>query len=152
MKAFKGVAASLMASVFFATAAQALEGVYNTGRSDETGDASTLDVKFHPCAHDTEQFCGTIVAVHDPADEPGADVLPDGSPIVGFTMIKDLEIKGGGEYRSGEINAVDESLEKGKMVWYGVKIDDPADGTIKVRGCLAFICPRTMIWTRVIEN
>jgi len=152
MKAFKGVAASLMASALFATTAQALDGVYNTGRSDETGDSSTLDVKFHPCADNAERFCGTIVAVHNPADGPGGDVLPDGSPVVGFAMIKDLENKGEGEYRSGEINAIDESLEKGKMVWYGVKIDDPADGTIEVRGCLAFICPRTMIWTRVDEN
>lgn len=148
MNKFVCMAAAVAAPFFTVAPAAALDGVFNTGRSDATDDASTLDVEFHACAHDEGLVCGTIVAVNNPS-ESASDVLPDGSPVVGFTMIRDLEHKGDGEYRAGQINAIDESMEKGKMVWYGVKIDDPADGTIKVRGCLAFICPRTMTWTLV---
>ncbi len=130
-----------------AAAAATLSGVFNTGASDEEGSpAGTLDVSFGPCADDPEKSCGVIVAIRDPDPDAMGDKMPDGSPIIGFAMVKDLEDEGDGEFRDGKINAVDESLSKGKMVWYGVKIDALDDGRLKVRGCLAFICPRTFYW------
>lgn len=134
----------LMASV----QAKTIDGIYNTGASqEEDGPSGTLDVEFHPCADDEERSCGTIVRVNNPAPNSG-DTLPDGSPIIGFTMITGLKDKGDGEYRGGKINAIDESLSKDEMIWYGVKIDQE-DGQLKVKGCLGFICPKTMYWKKV---
>ncbi|MEM9262135.1 MAG: DUF2147 domain-containing protein [Pseudomonadota bacterium] len=126
--------------------ARELSGVYNTGASgEEAAPAGTLDIEFHPCADDAEKICGTVVRIND--DGPANDgLMPDGSPLLGFTMIVDLEDEGKGRFRDGKINAVDESLSKGKMVWYGVKVNVPESGPLEVKGCLAFICPRTMYW------
>ncbi len=138
-----------------ATAAP-IEGVFNTGKSDaeetEAGEASdaTLDIRFHACDAAPEETCGTIVRVRDTSpDEP--NVLPDGSPLVGFTIITGLVDKGDGKYRKGRINAVDESIRKDRMVWYGLKLDRESANLLKAKGCLGPICPRTMYW-RAIED
>lgn len=136
-----------------AVEAETLTGVYNTGPSDdEDSPGGTLDVEFGPCAEDPAESCGTIVAVRDPDPDAMDDKMPDGSPIIGFVMVRELEDRGGGKYRDGEINAVDESLSKDKMVWYGVKVDALEDGRLKVKGCLSFICPRTFYWTPVTQT
>ncbi|MEZ5921841.1 MAG: hypothetical protein R3C60_10875 [Parvularculaceae bacterium] len=131
-----------------AAEAQPLNGVYNTGASEVEGAAKgTLNVRFGACADDPSLTCGVIEKVVDPA--PGAkDKMPDGSDIVGFQMINGLKEKSAGKYRGGRINAVDESLNKDKMIWYGVKIDE-LEGAVKVTGCLGFICPRTLLWKKV---
>ena len=141
---------AVIAALLAASPARAVDGVYNTGRSDtETDETGTLDVRFGPCAHDAAKVCGTIAAVHEPDGPSGRTHMPDGSPILGFEMIRDLKPEGDGRYRDGRINAVDESLRKGKMIWYGVKIDDLGAEGLKVTGCLGFICPRTMRWSMV---
>jgi len=76
-------------------------------------------------------------------------MLPDGNPIVGYVMVTGLKVKKPGKYRGGKILAVDESMVKGKMDWYGLKIDDNYDGTLTATGCLGYICPRKMTWTAV---
>ena len=133
----------------FSASAEPLSGVYNTGVSElEEADAASLNIRFHPCEDDSTLSCATIVEVVNPAPD-AKTILPDGSPIVGFTMIKDLKDKGDGKYRGGKINAIDESIEDGEMKWYGLKVTNQFDGTLKAKGCLGPICPRTMIWTAV---
>ncbi|MEO0398613.1 MAG: DUF2147 domain-containing protein [Pseudomonadota bacterium] len=133
--------------------AETLSGVYNTGRSsvDDT-QSGTLDVKFHPCKDDIALSCGTVVRVVDPADPSNPQTMPDGQPMVGFTMVTGLEDQGEGKFRGGKINAVDESLDEDKMIWYGVKIDVEDDGRLKLKGCLGFVCPRTLYWTPVVSD
>ncbi len=132
-----------------AAMAAPIAGVFNTGESDAVDDASaSLDIRFHPCADAPAETCGTIERVRDAA--PGdADVLPDGSPLVGFTIVRGLEDKGEGRYRGGRINAVDESIRKDKMVWYGLKVDRQGPDLLKAKGCLGPICPRTMYWSAI---
>ena len=129
--------------------AASINGVFNTGVSDEPGaENSTLNLAFAACEATPEETCATIVAINDPAPD-AKDILPDGSPLLGFTMITSLVDRGDGKFRKGRINAVDESINKGKMKWYDLKVDLLDNGDLKLRGCLGFICPRTMIWTRV---
>ncbi|MHA7872824.1 MAG: DUF2147 domain-containing protein, partial [Hyphococcus sp.] len=129
--------------------ANSLLGLYNTGEASEVDTVSgTLDVRFQPCADDSARMCGVIEAAHEGANGGGQTHMPDGQPIIGFTMITGLKPRGDGRFRDGKINAVDESLEKGKMIWYGVKIDQRGDGDLELTGCLAFICPRKMLWKR----
>lgn len=131
-------------------AGEPLNGIYNTGPSLEEGaDGASLNIRFHPCVDDPELSCASVVELIEPEGPSGETILPDGSPIVGYTMITELKSKGDGKYRSGKIAALDESMIKGKMIWYGLRIDNPDDGTLIATGCLGFICPRKMIWTAV---
>ena len=144
------VAIATVALTVEATAAT-IAGVYNTGLSDVDDDETgTLDIRFHPCKDEPDETCGTVEAANNPSNPDAPDVLPDGSPLVGFTMIKGLVDKGDGKFRKGKINAIDESFDKGKMVWYDVKIDDEAS-QLKVKGCVRFICPRTMYWQKISD-
>jgi len=132
--------------------AEPLSGIFNTGVSDvDEIDNTTLDIRFHPCKEDFALTCGTVERVVNP-DPEATDVMPDGSPIVGFTMITGLVDKGKGRYRGGKINAVDESISKNKMIWYGLKVDKQSDNSLKAKGCLGPICPRTMIWKAADET
>ena len=132
-------------------AAAPLTGVYNTGASDVDGaEDASLNIRFHACKDDAARTCATVVEVVNPAPDAKKH-LPDSSPIVGFTMIKGLKDKGEGKYRGGKINAIDESIADGEMKWYGLKVTNQFDGTLKAKGCLGPICPRTMIWTAVEE-
>lgn len=130
--------------------AQTLSGDFNTGPSLEVEAAgASLNIRFHPCADDTALTCATVLEAIEPNGPSGRDTLPSGDPVVGFVVIRDLKAKGDGEYRGGKIAAIDESLIKGKMIWYGIKIDDKFDGTLAATGCLGVICPRKMVWTAV---
>jgi hypothetical protein len=125
-------------------------GLYNTGRSEtDPEETGTLDVELHPCTDNIQSLCGTVRAVKDEKDPAAPQTMPDGSPIVGFVMIKDLEPRDPGQWRGGKINAIDESLDKGKMAWYGLKLDRTSDTVVTLTGCLGFICPRKIVWTRV---
>ena len=127
-----------------------LPGVFNTGPSlEKEADGASLNIRFHPCAENADEICATVLETIEPNGPSGKTVLPNGEPVVGFTFIRDLKSKGEGKYRDGKIAAIDESLIKGKMVWYGIKIDENPDGTLSATGCLGFICPRKMLWTTV---
>ena len=130
--------------------AEGLSGVYNTGPSETDGAAgASLNVEFSPCLQNAERYCATVLEVVEPEGPSGEDLLPDGSPVVGYVFITGLKLKKEGKFRGGKILAVDESIADGKMKWFDVKIDDNFDGTLTTTGCLAFICPRKMTWTRV---
>ena len=130
--------------------AETLSGDFNTGPSLEAeANGASLNIRFHPCKDDKALTCATVLEAVEPNGPSGRNVLPTGDPVVGYVFIRDLKAKGGGEYRGGKIAAIDESLIKGKMIWYGIKIDDKFDGTLAATGCLGFICPRKMVWTAV---
>lgn len=127
-----------------------LAGVFNTGPSlEEAANGASLNIHFHPCTDDETLVCATVLKTVEPGGPSGKTVLPNGDPVIGFVFIRDLKPRGEGKWRDGKIAAIDESLIKGKMVWYGVKIDDRFDGTLEATGCLAFLCPRRMTWTTV---
>ncbi len=128
-------------------AAQTLDGVYNTGRSTiKEANGASLNIRFHSCDYDPALSCATVLSVDKPDGPSGANILPDGDPIVGYLVVKDLKSKGHGKYRGGKIAALDESMVKGKMIWYGLKVNELGDGDLEAKGCLGFLCPRTMIW------
>lgn len=129
---------------------ETLFGAFNTGPSleKEAGGAS-LNIAFHPCSDDPALSCATVLEAIEPKGPSGRTALPGGDPVVGFVVIRDLKSKGDGRHRDGKIAAIDESLIKGKLIWYGLKIDENADGTLAATGCLGFICPREMVWTPV---
>lgn len=140
---------SLIAAVAPA-AASGPPGVFNTGPSlEEAANGASLNIRFHACAEESDKICATVLEAVEPNGPSGKSVLPNGQPVVGFVFIEDLEPKGVGKYRDGKIAAIDESLIKGKMIWYDIKIDDNFDGTLAATGCLGFICPRKMRWTAV---
>lgn len=136
-----------------ASLAEDLQGIYNTGPSllEEASKAS-LNIEFHPCAGDGALICASVVGIVEPNGPSGQNMLPDGSPVMGYVMITGLKPKGKGKYRGGEIVALDESIIKGKMIRYGIKINDRDGGPLDARGCLGFICPRKMIWTVVEQS
>ncbi len=130
-----------------------LAGDYNTGPSRVAeAKGASLNIRFHPCADDAKVICASVLEMVEPAGPSGQTVLPNGDPVVGAVMIRKLELKRENEYRDGEILAVDESILKGKMLWYGLKIDKKPDGTLAATGCLGFICPRKMVWTPADAN
>lgn len=150
MKAALISAIAGMGAVTAPSAASDVYGLYNTGRSTvDANETGTLDVELHPCANDVALLCGTVRALRDQSDPGAPTTMPDGRPIVGFTMIERLEPRGPGKWRDGRINAVDESLDKGKMVWYGLKLDSRDEASVTLTGCLGFICPRKIVWRRV---
>lgn len=129
---------------------ETLSGDFNTGPSLEKEAAgASLNIRFHSCTDDRALTCATVLETVEPGGPSGEDVLPNGDPVVGFVFIRGLKSNGNGEYRGGKIAAIDESLIKGKMIWYGIKIDDRFDGTLEAAGCLGFVCPRKMVWTAV---
>jgi hypothetical protein len=133
--------------------AATLEGDFNTGPSLEKEAAgASLDIRFHPCKDDQSRTCASVLRAVEPNGPSGNDALPGGEPIAGFVFIRDLEARTGGKYRDGKIAAIDESVIKGRMVWYGLKIDLRPDGALNATGCLGFICPRVMIWTPLAPN
>ncbi len=144
-------------AVAFATNAvadeQALRGVFNTGPSlNEAALGSSLDVQFHACADDAAKVCATVIGFHEPNGPSGETTLPDGSLIIGYTIVTGLKAKKHGKYRGGNILAVDESVIEGEMNWYGLRVDNNFDGTLTASGCLGFICPRKMTWTEVASE
>jgi len=130
--------------------AQMLGEIYNTGTSlVEEANGASLNIRFNPCADNKNLVCAKVIDVIEPNGPSGQSVLPDGSDIIGYVMIRNLKPRKNGRYRRGRIASLDESMVKGKMLWYGVKIDDNFDGTLTVKGCLGPICPRTMVWKKV---
>jgi len=150
--------ASIVALAAFISAASPASatdvyGLYNTGRSTvDANETGTLDVELHPCTNDAALLCGTVRALRDQADPDAPTIMPDGQPIVGFTLIKGLEPRGPSKWSGGRINAVDESLDKGKMVWYGLKLEASDAASVTLTGCLGFICPRKIVWMRVADS
>lgn len=148
-----GLLAAVIAMTAPAAAAEGLAGDYNTGPSRVAeAKGASLNIRFHPCSDDVEAICASVLEMIEPAGPSGRTTLPNGDPVVGAVMIRNLTLKRENEYRDGEILAIDESIVKGKMLWYGLKIDQKPDGTLAATGCLGFICPRKMVWTPAVAG
>ena len=107
-------------------------------------------VKFYPCDDDNEELCGTIVWLKRPLGKDGKprrDVKNEdeslrGRQVLGLEVITDMENQGGGEWEDGEIY----NPKDGET--YDAEIEEIDANTIKVSGCIWFLC-ETQTWTRV---
>ena len=96
--------------------------------SQKNEEGKQITVKIYNCG---EQICGTITDIHN----------SDNKEIIGIEIIEDMKKKHDTYYRGGRIYAPD--TEK----WYNSKINVIDANTLKVSGCVAFIC-RDQVWTR----
>ncbi len=104
----------------------------------------TAHIQIESCGE--QSLCGKIVWL-DPAKlEPG--VTPEsarsksGDPVIGLTILKDFERRKK-DWRGGTI------YDPGKDKLYASRLKRLEDGSLQVKGCIAFIC-QTQIWTAVV--
>lgn len=104
-------------------------------------------VEIYDCAG---KLCGKIVWLEEPngadgkpkVDSKNEDAALQTRPLMGMDMISDLAPDGDNEWADGRIY----SAEEGKT--YKSKMALQEDGSLKVKGCIAFLC-KTQVWTRV---
>ena len=97
----------------------------------ETGGYAVVEIA--PCPDGTGNICGTITDI----------VNNDNRSSVGRAIIIDMEDRGRGRYRGGQIYAPDQDR------WYVARMNLQGDGTLEVYGCLAIGWPcRGQTWTR----
>ena len=118
---FFGLAASLVTLPAFAD----ITGSWLSEKNDE---GKQISVEIYNCG---DQICGKITDVHN----------SDNTSIIGKEMIEGMNKKSDTKYGGGKIYAPD--TEK----WYKSKIKVEDANTLKVSGCVGFIC-RNQIWTR----
>ena len=91
--------------------------------------------------------CGTVVWLDheslDEGDTPETATSKRGEKIMGLTMLSDFE-RGSSDWRGGTI------YDPGKDKTYASKLKRLGDGTLEVKGCIAFFC-QTQIWTPVVD-
>ncbi|VAW03707.1 FIG00027233: possible membrane protein [hydrothermal vent metagenome] len=127
----KKFAISAMALVFSAgmTMADPLEGLWRTA-GDDNGDSGLIKVA--PCGN---QLCGTLIKAYD---ANGAEIESDN---IGRNIISETVARGGGSY-TGKVYSPDRDKT------YKSKLQMTGD-TLKVRGCIAFICRDGGTWQKV---
>ena len=96
--------------------------------SEKNDEGKQVSVEIFNCG---EKICGKITDVHN----------SDNTSIIGKSIIEDMNKKGDTNYSGGRIYAADEDK------WYKSKIKVEDADTLKVSGCVAFIC-RSQVWTR----
>ena len=96
--------------------------------SEKNDEGKQVSVEIFDCG---EKICGKITDVHN----------SDNTSIIGKSIIEDMNKKGDANYSGGRIYAADEDK------WYKSKIKAEDADTLKVSGCVAFIC-RSQVWTR----
>lgn len=104
-------------------------------------------VRIAPCPARAERLCGVFTWIKN--DKPGKPVLdshnPDaglrGQTLVGSTFIRDFRKAAVGRWTGGKIYSPDE----GKT--YDSKMQINPDGTLKLNGCVLFIC-QAQTWKR----
>lgn len=96
--------------------------------SEKNDEGKQVSVEIFNCG---EKICGKITEVHN----------SDKTSLVGRPIIENMNKKGETNYSGGRIYAADEDK------WYKSKIKVEDANTLKVSGCVAFIC-RSQIWTR----
>jgi len=100
-------------------------------------------VKIEDCGDGSP--CGKVVWVNPSTLEPGQDVneltSKAGEPILGLQILEGFKRKKT-DWRSGTIYSPD--VDK----TYASKLKRLDDGTLQVKGCIAFLC-QTQIWTEV---
>ena len=96
--------------------------------SEKNDEGKQVSVEIFNCG---EKICGKITDVHN----------SDKTSLIGKPIIENMNKKGDTSYSGGRIYAADEDK------WYKSKIKAEDANTLKVSGCVAFIC-RSQIWTR----
>jgi uncharacterized protein (DUF2147 family) len=122
---------SAMALLLSAGAAMAdpLEGMWRTAK-DDNGHSGLIKVA--PCGN---QLCGTLIKAYD---ETGAETESDN---IGRNIISETVAQGDGYY-TGKVYSPDrDKTYKSKLQLTG--------NTLKVRGCVAFICRDGGTWQKV---
>ncbi len=124
-----------------AMAADPVEGDWMT--------ASATKVRIAPCAGQPEKLCGAIVWLKTPRDKSGQPkrdtANPDpnlrGRTLAGLPFIRDFHRVESGRWTGGKIYDPD----TGKT--YDSKIRLNPDGSLKLDGCVLFIC-QAQTWRR----
>ncbi len=107
-------------------------------------------VKLAPCSDDADKLCGEIVWLRSPNSKDGKprrDVKNEDKslrkrPIMGLQVLWDLEYEGNGEWEDGEIY----NPEDGET--YDAEMEEVNANTLKVSGCVWFIC-KEQTWKRI---
>ncbi len=109
--------------------ADPLEGLWRTTK-DDNGKSGLIKVA--PCG---AKLCGTLIKSYD---ETGAEIDSDN---IGRNIISETVARGGGSY-TGKVYSPDrDKTYKSKLQMTG--------NTLKVRGCIAFICRDGGTWQKV---
>jgi uncharacterized protein (DUF2147 family) len=135
----------LLAAVLAAVASPALAA--EPGEGDWLVQGGSARVRIAPCADRPERLCGIFTWLK--SDKPGKPVLdasnPDpklrARPLNGSTFIRDFRRVAVGRWTGGKIY----SPEEGKT--YDSKMQVAPDGTLKLAGCVLFIC-QSQTWKR----
>lgn len=142
----KTLSAILVCAALLAPAIAAAAPLPGTTWLTEEGEAK---VTFFACGENDAQLCGTLdwLKRQEEAGEPVLDAEnpdPDlrSRKLEGITMLWGFEQDEDGDWRGGKLYKPDE----GKT--YGGNILQQGDGTVKLQGCVLFIC-KSQIWTQV---
>ncbi len=127
----KKIAISAMALLFSAGVAMAdpLEGMWRT-TADDNGNSGLIKVA--PCG---AQLCGTLIKSYDAT---GAETESDN---IGRNIISETVAQGDGAYTGMVYSPDRDKTYKSKLQMTG--------NTLKVRGCVAFICRDGGTWQKV---
>jgi uncharacterized protein (DUF2147 family) len=129
------IAAALALAATPALAADPVEG-------DWIVQGGSAKVHIAPCPAKADQLCGVFTWLKNPTNKAGKPVTdPAGKPVMGMTFIRDFKRVGPGRWHGGKIYDPDE----GKT--YDSKMQIAPDGTLKLSGCVLFIC-QAQIWKR----
>ena len=137
MRIFVLAAGLALAVATPALAADPVEGEWLT--QDKMG-----MVLIGPCPASPDRMCGTISTVHDKTKTTDAN-NPDPTlrtrPLMGMPIVRDFKPAGPGRWTGGKIY----DPKNGKS--YDSKMSINADGSLKVEGCVLFVC-QAQTWTR----
>lgn len=134
---------TLVAGSFALTGAAAADV---TGVWETVGGKSHVEIK----SCNTDKFCGEIIWLREPNNEQGTPKQDINNseeglrsrPILGISLLKDLEKSGADEWDDGTIyNPEDGQTYSSEMMLMDAK-------TLEVKGCVLFIC-KTQTWKRV---
>jgi uncharacterized protein (DUF2147 family) len=101
-------------------------------------------VRIAPCPAQADRMCGTTTWVKNPAkvlDAKNPDPALRTRPLVGQLVIRDFKQAAPGRWTGGKIY----DPETGKT--YDSKMSVNANGSLKVEGCVLFVC-QAQTWTR----
>ena len=137
MRTFVLAASLALAVATPALAADPVEGEWLT--QDKMG-----KVLIGPCSTNPDLMCGTISAVNDKTkttDANNPDPARRSRPLMGMPIVRDFKKAGPGRWTGGKIY----DPKNGKS--YDSKMSIKPDGTLKVEGCVLFVC-QAQTWTR----
>jgi len=121
--------AAILAALALPAAADPVHGRWRTA-PDDNGNTWVIEVT--DCAN---RICGTLIAAFDNQGRPME------SPNVGRRIVWDMEPRGRGSYRNGQVWAPDRDRT------YNARMELQGD-RLAVSGCVLVFC-RDAIWTRV---